>query len=165
MALSLSSPVVGVDGVSRFAGSSSDVNYSVDFSMSLSNVGITGNANGEIDWIVGNYTNQYACDHDLNALVGADGVYLNINTQVTTDFQLDADLFAVYAIVSDEYLAAVLFGQVSVGLSDLNGDGRMDSTFSNTDNGQSITILNFDWVEDGVEIIGTYDGGVTVAFG
>jgi len=120
------------------------------------------NQNGDISWSALGVNST--CNADMNALLSNDGLYLNLNTQFTTDLTINSSLFRTKAVVSNEYVAGVIAGSISISTSDLDQNGVLDTVFSNSSNNQTFSLLNFDWYETGIDMVGVHPGGVVIEF-
>ena len=104
----------------------------------------------------------YALTYDVDEIIATDGIYINLNTQSSAqwyrDLTVDQDVFV---IASTEWITGLLTGSTSSTVVDIGNDGVMDTRLENSVGG-FVDLRGFDIANDGIEIIGTYDGGVLV---
>ena len=117
-----------------------------------------GAANGNYIWQ--GTDQQWAVSYEIDVITAADGWYLNLNTRYTSQYFIDVSE-AGYAIVSDEWARGLLTGSVTSSVEDINGDGDLDTVFTNSVGGQT-QLRGFDIGTAEIAVVGTYDGAILV---
>ena len=115
---------------------------------------------GDISWVSSG--SNYAIRRDVEAIVANDGVFLNLHTRNVMQITVDPTAYDLKLIVSQKFIAELRSGEIPVEVSDLNGDGTLDTKFEPQGSVSYYRILNFNYFEDQIDIVGQGSGGLIV---